>query len=155
MILKKAQNFKLTTIQGEPFECFKYQGKSYLLLIFYRGSWCNYCRRQIESLNRYYSKFRKLKIKIVAISGDSQLKTSLLTNITHSKFPLLSDEKLKVIKLYGVKTKRSRVDNPRIFLINPQREIVYTYYSKNYKDRPDTPTLLRKFQKIISSNHPD
>lgn len=145
--VRKAKNFQSVNFNETIFDCYKYQGNDFLLLIFYRGAWCGYCRKQLNELNKYYEDFEKLEVKVLAISSDSLLNTSLLFNITKSRFPLLADPDYKIFKLFNLpKVKDKKKVKPAIFLINPAKQIVYSYVGKDYRDRPG----IRELKKTIN-----
>lgn len=150
-----APNFQNMTTSQEMFDLYQYQGSDFLLLIFYRGSWCNACRDQLRQINQNYDEFQKLKTKIVAISSDTLLNTSLLANLLQSKFPLLSDTDFKIFELYNLpKFEDKKKIIPALFLVNQKHEIIYSYIGKDYKDRPDTKELLNIIKEKINSSHP-
>jgi len=71
-------NFSLKDNNGEIFDLPKYVGDNRLLLVFFRGSWCNHCKKELQDLERHLNEFKKAKIKILAVSSDSAFNSSLL-----------------------------------------------------------------------------
>ncbi|MDP2684339.1 MAG: peroxiredoxin family protein [bacterium] len=147
---KKAKNFKLKDYQDKVFNLFEYQKKSDLLLLFFRGEWCNQCRKQLADLNKNISWFKKNNIKIVALSSDSELFTSILIEIIKPKYPILSDIGWKVFNLYGFKKPANQKKiKPALLLINQDHKIKYSYIGLNYLDRLTIPQL----KKVITSHN--
>lgn len=133
----RAKNFKVKDEEGAFFDLFDYVDDSWLLLIFFRGEWCQHCRKQLEELNENLDWFKKKKIKIVAVGADSDLYTSILKEILHAKFVILSDEAWKIFSLYGFKKPADQKKIiPALFLINPQHQVVFRYKGKHFRDRP-------------------
>lgn len=147
-MIKRAKHFRLSTPQGKDFNSKSYQGKSNLLLVFYRGAWCNYCRKQITDLNRNYNNFKKLNIKIAAVSSDSQLNTSILTNLLKSKFPLLADPKAKVLNMFKIKIEK-KVARPTVYLINNQGKVIFSFISSHYQERLTAKDILAQIKDVI------
>lgn len=145
----RIKNFKLLDLQEQSFDCFRYQDQSFLLLIFYRGVWCNQCKRQLAEINENFQKFKRLKIKIIALSSDNRLKTSLLQTLIKAKFPLLSDRNWVIFKRFGFKKTSSKKIKPAIFLVNPNHEIIYRHIGRDTYDRPTTRRLLKNCKELV------
>ena len=137
MKVSSAKNFKVEDEEGTLFDLFDYVDDSWLLLIFFRGEWCQYCRKQLEEINKNLDWFKKNKIKVVAISADSDLYTSILKEILQAKFVILSDEAWEIFSLYGFKKPADQKKIiPALFLINPHRQVTFQYIGKHFRDRP-------------------
>ncbi|MBU1075374.1 peroxiredoxin family protein [Patescibacteria group bacterium] len=149
MELSKAKNFQLKNTDGKQFDLYEYQDDSLILLVFFRGEWCKDCREQLTELNANYLWFKKKNIKIVAVSSDDQLFTSILREIIKSKFPILSDHSWKIFELYGFKrpTDEKRI-KPALFLFNAKHQILYQYIGKSKKDRPS----IKSLKKLCDNN---
>ena len=150
MNYKKAKNFKLEDGQNKVFDFFEYQKKSKVLLVFFRGEWCSECKKQLEELNININWFKKNKIKIIALSSDDRLFTSILVEILKPKYPILSDSNWKIFKLYGFKkpTNQKRI-KPALLLIDSDHNIQYSYVGKNYSDR----LSISQLKKVILSHN--
>jgi len=147
------QNFTLQNNDGSPLDLYQYQGNANLLLIFFRGVWCNVCKKQLKELNENFEGIEKeLNTKIVAISSDTKLKSSLLKTFLRLKFPVLADEELTVIKSFGLETtdKSRRVSKPSVFLIGPDHEIIYQYVGQEYDDRLTAEEIIANIKKSIN-----
>lgn len=150
MDIKKVKNFVLKDYKDEVFDLFEFQNKSDLLLLFFRGEWCSQCRKQLSDLNKNFNWFKKNNVKIVALSSDNELFTSILIEILKPKYPILSDSSWQVFNLYGFKKpidpKRIK---PTILLISKDHNIKYSYIGLNYLDRLTIPQL----KKVIENHH--
>lgn len=130
---------------GADFDLFEHQGNDFLIVIFYRGYWCNICRAQLQDFNKNLKKFKKAKI--VAISGDEPLYASLLSTHIKAKFPILPDLKMKAFKAFGLKTPKDKKDIlPAIFIVSPEHTIIYKNISKNPEDRPEIKEILKQIK---------
>jgi len=146
----KAKNFQLIDFRQKLFDLYAFQKKDFLFLVFFRGLWCNQCKKQLLELNNNFAKFKKMKIKIVSLSTDSPLNTSILFTYLKSKFPLLSDQGWKIFKMFGFKKTASKKIKPAVFLINPKKEIVYSYVGQDKDDRPTIKELLKVCKKLTA-----
>ncbi len=97
---KKAPNFKLNSTSLKTFELSKL--KSGLIIYFYPKDNTPGCTLETIDFSRLYKRFKDLKYEIVGISKDN-IKSHLgFKKRFKVPFQLLSDEKIKVQKKYGV-----------------------------------------------------
>jgi len=149
------KNFILQKNDGSKFDLAKYQGNDYLILIFFRGAWCNHCKKQLLDINNHYAEFSELQIKPLAISCDSKLKSNLLKNFLKLKFSVLSDSEFAVIDYFNLKTeyKGQIVSKPATILIEPQKhKVIYEYVGVDYDDRLSAKTILNNIKQPVRSN---
>lgn len=140
------KNIVLKDHNGANFDLFQYQGDNFLIVIFYRGYWCNVCRTQLRDFNKNLKKFKKTKI--VAISGDESLYASLLSTHIKAKFPILPDPDMKAFKAFGLKCPKNKKDiMPAIFILSPEHKIIYKNISKNPDERPEIKEILQTVDK--------
>ena len=59
---------------------------SYAVVLFYRGSWCPYCRAQLAAFSRARERFAEVGIKIVALSVDDGPTSEALVDKLHLNF---------------------------------------------------------------------
>ncbi len=146
MTVVNMENIVLQKNDGSRFDLFEYQGKNNLLLIFFRGAWCGHCKKQLSGLQKRLSELEKMNCKVVAISGDSKLKSSLLKNFFKLDFQVLADENFSVIDKYNLKTeyKSKPVAKPAVFLYNSEHQEVFSYIGEDYDDRLSADTLIEK-----------
>lgn len=143
-------NFTLQNNDNTEFNLTEYQGNDFLLLVFFRGAWCNHCKKQLSDINNHYDDFGRRGIKLVALSSDTKFKSSLLKTFLKLKFPILSDEKFAVIDHFNLKTtyKNQIVSKPAIILLAPDQTIAYEYIGDDFDDRLSAKTTLDNIEKI-------
>jgi peroxiredoxin len=61
---------------------------SYGVVLFYRGSWCPYCRAQLTSFGRAIGSVRDLGIKVTALSVDDEETSAALVAEHDLPFPV-------------------------------------------------------------------
>lgn len=145
----KIKNFNTKDIRGKTFNLYNFQDKSWLLLILFRGEWCQHCRKQLSEFNRNLGWFTRKKVKLLAVSADNALYTNILKEILELKFMILSDSKGYIFSRFGFERVRDpKKIKPALFLINPQHQIEYSYFGKNKKDRPSLTKLKRSISRI-------
>lgn len=58
------------------------------LILFYRGHWCPYCRKQLEDFQTNLDRFRSNDIKIVALSADPEEEARSTVESNEIHFPV-------------------------------------------------------------------
>ena len=96
----KAPNFKLDSTSSNIFELSKLKGG--LVIYFYPKDNTPGCTLETIDFSKLYKKFKSLKYEVVGISKDSIESHLSFKKRFKVPFQLLSDEKVKVQKKYGV-----------------------------------------------------
>src|SRR6056297_69144 len=130
------KNFILKNNNEEDFDLFEYQGDAYLLLVFFRGVWCNLCKKQLKQINELFDKYQNKNIKILAVSSDTKLRSSLLKKFLSLNFSVLSDAGLDLINHFKLKTQTDDrdVSRPAVILISPKHEVLIKKMGQDYED---------------------
>ena len=97
----KALNFKLQSTNGKDYSLKNSIGK-YVVIYFYPKDDTPGCTIETKDFNKLLIKFKKLDCEIYGISKDSLKSHNKFKNKHKIKFDLLTDEELKVLKLYKV-----------------------------------------------------
>lgn len=158
----QAPRFQLKDVNGNQVDLASYKEK-WILLIFYRGSWCPMCNMQIVYLTKDYPEFQKHNAEIIAISTDTLEGARKTQEKSHAPFPILIDEDNKVIELYEVAVEKRELKDvpalihrkkagayamPAVFIVGPDGVIRYSYIGKSYTDRPSNEELLKKLSEL-------
>lgn len=98
----KIKNLSLLNIYGEQISLKSLITKDYLLLNFFRGSWCPFCSMELREYERLKEKFLKSNIDIVAISPEVAKYSKKTKEDNFLSFEILSDENSKVMKEFGI-----------------------------------------------------
>ena len=168
--LKIGEKLPIKSLQATSGENISLTGKKSIFL-FYRGSWCPYCVKQVKSFES--TVFPKLSSNEQAfIISVDQLKVS---SIMKDKFKLrshvISDPKAKSLKAFNIinkiddalvkKYKQSykidveadsgethhMVAHPAVFISDEQGKIIFADVHKNYKERTDNQSILKALKK--------
>ena len=73
-----------------------------LIVIFFRGGWCNYCNLQLRDWQRHHAALRKLGASLVAISPQAPDRTVPSAEGSPLAFPVLSDMDLAAANAFGI-----------------------------------------------------
>ncbi|HEY2588387.1 MAG TPA: redoxin domain-containing protein [Tepidisphaeraceae bacterium] len=146
-----APAWSLSDGAGKTVSLSQYKGRP-VVLIFYEGSGCLRCSRQLESFAKKAREFADSGINLVAIGTDSpdELKDSLAAYRDQGgfPFPLLSDAKLDVFKAYRCVDFDNNKPMHGTFLIDAQGQVRWRQIS----DRPfnDPALVLNQAKQYVS-----
>ena len=139
-INKKAPNFKLPSTNNSIFDLSKSDIKKNIILYFYPKDDTPGCTLESKDFNKLNSLIKKNNTVVIGISKDSIESHNKFKKKYKLKFELLSDEKLNVIKKYGVWGKKSFLGKKYMgivrttFLINSKRKIHKIWNNVRVKD---------------------
>ncbi len=97
----KAPNFSVKNQDGQFISLDNFLGKK-LVLFFYPKASTPGCTNEACNLNENYDRFQSLGYEILGVSADSEKRQTNFKNKYGFSYDLLADEKLEVIKSYGV-----------------------------------------------------
>ena len=138
-INNKAPNFKLSSTDGSFFELNKIKKKN-IILYFYPKDDTPGCTLESKDFSKLNSLIKKNKTVVFGVSKDSIESHLKFKKKYKLKFDLLSDEKLKVIKKYGVWGMKSFLGKKfkgvirSTFLINSKGKIHKIWTNVRVKD---------------------
>lgn len=153
------------TAEGKAIQLHSLTAGKPSVLVFYRGSWCPYCNRQLSGLVEIEDELLDLGYQIVAFSPDkpeivAETASEALT------YQLVADSTLNAAKAFGVAFELDdatieKLDSydidieaasgethhmlpvPAVFLTNAEGRITYRYFNANYKVRLAPEDLLK------------
>jgi peroxiredoxin len=141
---------------GAPRTLADLSGEKGVVLMFFRSaSWCPYCQAQLIAMNDAASAFGKRGYKIVALSYDAPAATKTFAERRAIAFPLLSDEKSKVIDQWGLRDPQYAPGSyaygvPRaiIFVIDRAGVVRASLAEEVYQKRPPVSAVLSAIDAI-------
>ena len=151
-INKKAPNFKLPSTDGNIFELSKVNKKN-LILYFYPKDDTPGCTLESKDFNKLNKLINKNNTLVLGISKDTIESHLKFKKKYKLKFDLLSDEKLLVIKKYGVWGKKSFLGKNYMgiirttFLINTKGKIHKIWSNLRVKDHAKE--VFSEFKKLV------
>jgi peroxiredoxin len=129
-----------------------------VILVFFRGYWCPFCRKQLSELRELIKSDDN--VALYAISIDAPEKSlELAKNIAKDNkgelnFPILSDAGHKTIDAYGVfdpaysGQEFEGIPHPSIFILDKDRKVLWAKVEPNYRKRPTNEELRAEIDKI-------
>ena len=129
-----------------------YDGR-YVLLVFFRGTWCPNCRLQFRVLCENQERLKRAGIAVVGVVCQNAGSVQRYLKSNPLPFPLLIDDSRAVAKQYGVHYWFSyegfNLANPAIFILDEERNILFAYRGKNQSDLPIS-SVLEKFTDLLN-----
>lgn len=153
------------TAKGEAIQLRSLTAGKPSVLVFYRGSWCPYCNRQLSGLAEVEEELLALGYQVIAFSPDKPEIVAETANEAVT-YQLIADSALNAAQAFGVaftvndatlkKLESYDIDIeaasgethnmlpvPAVFLTNAEGRITYRYYNANYKVRLAPEDLLK------------
>jgi peroxiredoxin len=139
------------------------------VLVFYRGSWCPFCNRQLAALGELEPKLAELGYQIIAVSPDTAAGLKKMAGKNNLTYRLLSDRAMAASLAYGVAfrvpaaTEKSYRGNgidlapipggegawlpvPTVYLVGRDGVIRFVFSNPDYKVRLSPDALLAAAQ---------
>lgn len=131
-----------------------------VVLVFYRGSWCPFCVRQLADLRALLKDGEKTRLYAVSIDS-AETNNSLIKKIEKDgkgkiNFSFLSDAGAQTIDAYGLRDPRydgEKVDGipyPTVYVIGGDRKVIWAKLEKDYKNRPTNQEIRAEINKLKS-----
>jgi peroxiredoxin len=153
-----APDFRLIDEKGVPHQLSDYRGKKSVVLVFYRGNWCNQCAAQFGKLKDLLDDSAKSKTQILGVSpDDSDGSHKMVERVTKESggppgFPLLADMDFKVINRYGVFNpdlfNGHKVPYPCVFVLDRSGKVTWRYLDTEKQTRPENADILKALADI-------
>lgn len=164
-----APGITLTDMAGAKLDLAKAFAEKPTVLVFYRGSWCPFCNRQLAALGELEPKLAELGYQILAVSPDTAEGLKKMAGKNHLTYRLLSDHAMDASLAYGTAFRvsaamaQSYQDHgvnltpipggegtwlpvPTVFIVGRDGVIKFVYSNPDYKVRLGTDTLLAAAQ---------
>lgn len=151
-INSKAPIFNLPSSNKQNFEINKNLNQ-YLVIYFYPRDNTPGCTNEAKDFSKLYKEFKKLDCEIVGVSKDNIVSHKKFIDKYKIPFQLLSDEKIIVLKKYGVWGEKSMYGkkfmgiNRTTVLINPKGKILKIW--NNVKVTDHAKEVLNFLKEVI------
>lgn len=137
-----------------------------ILLLFYRGNWCPYCRKHLKTLQENLEELTKKGYYIIVVSPEKPEKTEETSDKVKATFSIIHDVDNTIMKAYKVAfeinkenvtsyynytknkvEKYNLEDNktlpvPATYIIGKDGNIAFVHYDPDYTNRKDLKEIL-------------
>ena len=141
--------------------------KQKVLLVFYRGYWCPYCRKHLASLQENLESLKQNGVFVIVVTPEKGEKITGTSKDLEATFSIIHDKnnqimddfkvsfevnKLNVHSYFGFTQKKIEEYNvegnnilpvPATYLIDKSGKIIYVHYNPDYKERSDFEEILK------------
>lgn len=145
---KAVKGFTLTDVDGKTVDVGAVLGKKPVVLIFYRGVWCPFCRAQMVQLGQSKKELLQTGAAVYAISNEDDAALKKMRDQHGLDFvTFLSDREGKAADLYMGRYPGKSLIKPGTFVIDRNKKIVYSYVNEDYRTRAATDEMLTALKK--------
>ncbi len=143
-----APSFELTRNDGQPLNSSSLQGKP-TVLIFYLGSGCLHCVKQLQKFNEQREEFEKAGIQLLAISTEdlTQLQEGIRNYEKPISIPLLADPQQQVFKAYRCQDDFEKQPLHGTFIIDPAGRVRWQDIS--FEPFDDVSFVLKETERLL------
>lgn len=143
---------------------------SAVVLFFYRGVWCPYCNKYIQSMQDSLELLSQKGVYVVGVTPQTDANIQKTADRHHTSFSMIHDKDYAIMKAYNVDYKvneeqmaafqKYHVDLtkfngnadyilpvPATYIINKNGTIIYVQFNKDYTHRASVADLLAGLQK--------
>ncbi len=147
-----APDFAVVDQDGKPVRLRDLLGDGLLVLVFYRGHWCPFCRRHMKKLQGNLGRIGQRGARLVALSIDQPKLSRHLADELGLEFTLLCNPDSSVIEDYGIRNRllgvQSGIPHPSVFIIDGRGIIRFREVRHNYRRRTTAHRILKELDKI-------
>ena len=169
-INSKAPDFKATDQDGNEVVLKDLRKKGYVVLVFYRGSWCPFCNRYLRQLQDSFEaiKAKGAQVVVVTPQGDEGIDSAVAKS--GASFPVIHDKDMKIAKGYKVsfkvddrtlgryknagidllkenqQTREAYLPVPAVYIINDEGSIILRYFEEDYRKRLPVSDIIKSME---------
>jgi peroxiredoxin len=170
---EKMISFEIENAAGGTLSLDKMLEDGPVVLTFYRGSWCPYCRGELSSIQARLEKISKAGGSVLAVSPEVPEETADLAEQKDLGFMFGTDQNnelakrlalafkldaktIKAYRNYGIDvpasndTKKWELPVPVTYVIDTDRTIRYAFVEEDYTKRADYDEVLKVLKEIQS-----
>lgn len=144
--------FILESATGRLIKLAEVIGEQDIMLVFFRGTWCQHCRRHLALLRRDYVEYARMGMRILGVVGQKPTKLRKYIWGNYMPFPLLADYERAVMKVYGVyqPINLDTFNNalPATFIIDRDGIIRFIYIGYSQIDYPPKRSIINCLRRI-------
>ncbi len=161
----KLPNFEILSTSGEKVMINTLYEDKYLVIDFYRGGWCPYCKLELQTYQELLEDFIQAGARVIAISPDTVLESKKTKDKNKLSFELYSDPNneaakklglafqvdskvIEVYKKFGIDLEASQGNSentlpmPGTYVVDKSGKIVFAFLNPDYTMRAEPSEVL-------------
>lgn len=146
--------FMLPSSQGREVKLWDYKMRKNLIILFYHGGECSWCREELKMFAENYGELVELETEILAISSGGLDRSRSLSVELALPYPLLSDPEGRVIEKYTYWRQNKKAAVPSIFVTDRYGALYYQCIVKEITELPERAEIL-SWLNFIQSQCPE
>ena len=141
-----APDFTLPDVDGKEVSLTDLRAGRPVVVVFYRGSWCPFCRRQLSELRTLAATVKNARVVTISVDTPAATKKFAAQITADGKgaiaFTMLSDTSHKVIDAYGLHDANydgqefDGIPQAAVYIIGPDGKVAWARISPDYRKRP-------------------
>jgi peroxiredoxin len=167
-----APDFILPNVDGRSVRLYSELERGPVVLVFYRGGWCPYCRIHLRGLQRSLAGFQAAGAQVAVISPQLPDQSLTTREVDKLGFLVLSDVGLNTARAFGVAFELPKalldlyanldvslekfngvegakeLPMPATFVVRGDRTIVYTHVDADYTHRSEPAEVLNLIRQL-------
>ncbi|MGF1633896.1 MAG: peroxiredoxin family protein [Phycisphaerae bacterium] len=144
--MRRALQTPLRTADGTPLCLADDLGKRPLLIVFYRGHWCPYCKRYLCKLRDHHARLTAGGTRLVAVSPEHPAAGQRLVRTLELPFTLLADVNGVLIDAFGLRNRigaaHAMLPHPGVIFFDAAGNLHHRSIDRDYKRRTTIRSLL-------------
>lgn len=157
--------FTAVDIHGDTVDLEATLDTNRVMLIFYLGEWCLYCKQYLAEITDQIEPLQNAGITVIAISPQLPAPTMRIEERYNISFPMIHDVNYQLMKRFGVAFSMDKpsveqliqrgvdleksngnddyiLPVPATYLIDQNGELIYLHFDKDYRNRADVNEIL-------------
>jgi len=121
--------------------------KDKVLLLFYRGNWCPYCKKHLGELEKNLDNLSKKGVYVIVVTPEKPEKIKETSNKIKANFSIVFDQDNKIMNNYKVAFEVNESNVPSYFSFTQKRITEYNEANNNVLPVPAT-YIINKNKKV-------
>lgn len=167
-----APDFILPNVDGRSVRLYTELERGPVVLVFYRGGWCPYCKILLHGFQKSFADFKAAGAQVMVISPQLPDQSLITREKGKLTFPVLSDVGLNTARAFGVAFELPKallklyadfgqplekfngaegereLPMPATFVIRPNRTIAYAHVEADYTRRSEPLEVLNLVREL-------
>jgi peroxiredoxin len=145
-----APDFTAKTAYNKPFRFSSLKGHKNAVIVFYQGSFCPVCGKQLEDIQSHLADFKAKDTEVIAISADDAAHAVQSVGEHGLQFTVIPDAGKTIIKRFGVaNVGKEGIAWPALYIVDKAGKVRFAFASAD-GHRMHSDEILPELSKINS-----